>query len=304
MWPNRALGNTTEYELWRFQKKAISNYPKKKKNVIIGDSKGMAALNPNVLGHNFVNFSIGGATTFEGFVTIKEFLRISEIDTLMICFSPIHYMKDDALSARTIAFGFVSIEDIHNLEKVEREHGITIENTRPGNYLYAGRWFTYYHFPLAFESTFIENIFSNSFNNRPLQSLKDNSGHCLFGLADSSNGLCSEAEILSKTKTFDRNPIIICYLDSIYNLALKNKIKLILVNPPINYSSYEKLKTLNYEGQFDHFMESLKLKYPAMEIHNDYFSLPNSFFGDPDHLNLNGSNFFSNYVRNKLIRSN
>lgn len=305
-YPEKALGNATEYEMWQFQKKAIDNYDNQTKNVIIGDSRSMACLNPKILGHNFVNLSLGGTSSFEGFCTLKKFLEKSKIDTLIVCYGAYHFSGGEVFNERTLPFQFTSMDNVRNLERVEEKYGVTVEGRRPGTLRNVYRTLLYYHAPSVFRSSFIENITQNNFNSHIINSMKENSGHCLFGRADSSAEASEEIALIGltiKEKILKINPVIISYLDSMYVLSMKHNIKLIFVNPPINYSSYEKLKSIHFEDQYDDLLDDLKRRFPRMQVYNNYFSLPDSYFGDANHLNLKGSDFFSVYVRSKLANS-
>ncbi|MGI4751214.1 MAG: hypothetical protein ACRYFB_11305 [Janthinobacterium lividum] len=299
--PGKMLGDATEYEIWKLKSKLTDNYYSKPQNIIIGDSRGMAALNPTIIKHNTINLSLGGATTFEGFSTIKKFLSQNRIDTLILCYGIFHYTESDVFENRTLLYQFNPIVDINNLEKVEKKYNITIDNKKPSYFLYLNRRSIYYNLPTNLRPTFLENLKQNNYHKYIIDILRENLGFCNFGKASTATGKDREVEIATEKKKFIINPILASYLDSIYDTSTRNHIKIAFVIPPINYSSYKTLKTTDYWKAYIKFRESLNSKYPEMEFYNKYTYLPDSYFGDPSHFNIKGSIFFSNYIKKELF---
>jgi len=90
--PGKMLGNSTEYALWKYKKEMINRPYQRSKNVIIGDSRSMTGFNPIIIGHNFINLSLGGTTAFEGYSTLKQFLAHHQIVLLTVMECPIPYL--------------------------------------------------------------------------------------------------------------------------------------------------------------------------------------------------------------------
>jgi|GEM_PF-6285665 len=298
--PEKMLGSSNEYALWKYKKKMINMPFYHKKNVIIGDSRSMTGINPLITGHNLINLSLTGTTAFEGYSTLKQFLVHHQIDTLIVSYGIFHYIESDVLDKWTLPFTLPSIEDVNMLEKLERQYGITINNEKPGYWLYLKRKATYFHVPLLFRSTFIENIKQGSFSTTVMYQLQGMAGFSNVSTEDSCNVTDTEVEMEQKYKKLIINPVIASYIDSIYTLSAKKGIKVIFLIPPINKASYTVLQHTLFFRQYLSFKENLKTSYPEMIIDNKYMYLPNHYFHDSSHLNQRGVIFFSNYIREEM----
>ena len=96
--------------------------------------------------------------------------------------------------------------------------------------------------------------------------------------------------------SFNINKTISRYLERLFKLANDNNIKIIYLNTPFNQASKLNLNNdffLNYEKQFQKY----KMEFPDVIFYSQIFSYENKYFGDPSHLNKNGSKKFSNYVK-------
>jgi len=298
--PEKMLGSSNEYALWMYKKKMINTPDHTKKNVIIGDSRSMMGLNPLIIGHNFINLSLTGTTAFEGYSTLKQFLAHHQIDTLIVSYGLLHYIESDILDKWTFPFTLPSIEDVNTLEKLERQYGITIDNQKPGYWLYLKRKAAYYHIPIVFRSTFIENFKQAGFSKAVMYQLKGTAGFSNVSTEDSCNLTDTEVEIEQKSKMLIINPVIACYIDSICKLSAKEGTKVIFLIPPINKASYVVLQNTLFFRQYQSFKENLKIRYPEMIIDNKHLYLPNRYFHDSSHLNQRGAIFFSNYIKGEM----
>lgn len=298
--PGKMLGNSTEYALWKYKKEMINRPYQRSKNVIIGDSRSMTGFNPIIIGHNFINLSLGGTTAFEGYSTLKQFLAHHQIDTLIVSYGIFHYIESDVLEKWTLPYNLPSIADVNMLQRVEEQYGITIDNQKPDDWLYLKRKATYYHFPVILRSTFIENLKQNDYHQFVINQLMQTSGFSNVSATDSCNQTDTEVEIEQKSKELIVNPVIASYIDSIYTLSVKKDIKVIFLIPPINQASYAVLQPTLFFKQYLSFREGLKLKYPKMTVVNKYIYLPNIYFHDSSHLNQRGVKFFSGYIKRQL----
>lgn len=300
--PNKVIGNVNEYFMWEFQKNKINQQYSEHKNIIIGDSRALAALNPIDIQHNFLNFSLGGSTMFEGYITLKKFIAQNNLDTLIICYSPIHFNgSDEAFEKRTLSFDFISNEDLKSLEQVEKKLGITIDKKLPSAYLNFVRKLHNIRFPTLYRATFIYGLNYNADNTpRISKQMNETNGHCLFGLSDSSNGISEENNFVLDKNKFLSNTIILSYLDSIYSVCSKKNIKMYFIVPPLNQSTYKKIGGSRYYHEFLELLAKIKHQYPDINYLEDFQYLPNKYFGDHSHLNASGSRFISNYIKAKL----
>jgi hypothetical protein len=294
------LGDSTEYALWKYKKELIDSSYQKSKNVIIGDSRSMTGFNPNLIGHNFINLALSGTTPFEGYSTLKYFYSKNKIDTLIVSYGIFHFLESDILEKWTIPYNLPTPEDLNQLENLEKHYGVSIDNQKPGNGLYLKRKATYNHNPLILRETFIENLKQNNYNESVINELKETAGYTNQVNLDSCDKLNIESEIEKKVKKFNPNPVIVSFLDSIYNISTKNKTVVVFLIPPINFASYKYLQEKLFWHQYQTFKRQLRLKYPKMLVDNQYEYLANTYFNDSGHLNQRGVVFMSTYIKDKL----
>ena len=280
-------------------------------NVIIGDSRGNASVNPKILGQKWVNLSIPGSDFFEGYITLKRYTVKNRIDTLVMVYG-LNYIGENSpyFGIRTIPFQFVTYNDLTDLEQIERSHnylfhGNPIKNHFDLSYNQFNRRLKFLHFPFSYRETFIDGL--NSLCNaqsdlrlnkeKVLKQLSEYSGYMNFGEADSNN-----TNGINKDYHFKARPISQYYLSLIMDIASKNKITVLLIIPPMNQSSFNYYSKSAYESTVNVYLQKLQNKYPELCIEHRPVSLPNAMFGDPYHLNKKGATLFTEIIRNNLVK--
>lgn len=278
-------------------------------NIIIGDSKGNASVNPKVLGKKWVNLSIPGSDFFEGYITLKKYLLKNKIDTLVMVYG-INYIGEGSpyFNSRTIPFQFVSYNDLNDLEQIERKHNYLFHGDVTKNYFelrrsQMERKLKYLHFPFSYRETFIDGL--NSLVNSPadfklnkgkiIKQLHENLGNLNFGDADSNNtdGINGDYE-------FEPRPVSQHYLNLIMNLAAEKKITTFLMIAPMNQASFNTYNKSTYDTTVNQYLETVQKKYSNLCIVPGPVGLPNNLFGDPYHLNKKGTALFSELTRRRL----
>jgi hypothetical protein len=304
--PNRFLGNQIEYIMWKYQKESISNIIKSDNdhiNIILGDSRGMASIKPNLLFGNFQNLSVGGGTFFEGCIALKKILKYKKVDTLILCYSSGHFEQSDVLMERTIPYNYIDKEDLKELIEIENRNNLIIDlknGSTPSLLHNLDRYLIYDHFPLYFRSIFMDNLQNNYLPDGGkliINNLSSSKGYSLFGKADSTNDFSEESY---QTK-FKLNLVIQYYFYQIDSLIRKNNIVCYFVTPPICEISYEKNKTKYFEEYVNH-LQQLKNK-SSIHIKDSIIIYNHKLFGDASHLNAKGATIFTAYIA-KLIHNN
>ncbi|MEJ7560639.1 MAG: hypothetical protein WKF66_20175 [Pedobacter sp.] len=296
----KMLGESTMYAMWKYKKKLINSSYSGTTNVIIGDSRAMIGFNPIIIGHNTLNLAISGTTPFEGYSVLKQFYLNNHIDTLIISFGIYHYLESERLERWTLPYALPSKDDINYLEAVERQFGRTIDNQKPKYSLYLKRKAIYFQNPIILRETFVENLKQNDYDPSALKMMAETKGFNNPMKLDSCDQLNAEAGIEGIKKRFDPNPVIMSYVDSIYNLSVKNGASILFLIPPINHASLKHLEKKIFWKQYQRFKRDLQRKYPRMIFDTKYESLPNTYFYDASHLNKTGAMFMSNYLKHKL----
>jgi hypothetical protein len=305
-YPEKFLGNLGEYSMWKFQSNKICSTKSQHLNLIIGDSRGMSDINPIYLSHNYRNFSVGGATFFEGFQTLKRMLEgKNKIDTVILCYGQFHYELSDVFHERTLPFGFINNDDLLLLNKIEKETNCRINYKGPGRQtlgILLKRFLLLNRNPIVYQSTFIDNLQNNYYSQgiaKMIQSLRLNRGHTLFGQADSASNVSQEALEVE----FIPNKVLEYYLDSIFTIGRHHGIKILLATPPLSsltYTTILKKQRKGYLDSYDSYLLSLSQKYKC-KIVNYTTIFDNYLFGDPSHLNELGCKKYTENIR-KITR--
>jgi hypothetical protein len=307
-YPAYFLGSPMDYYICKFQYDRIntSNY----RNMIIGDSRGNASVNPKELGSSWINLSIPGSDLFEGFYTLKHYLRRNKVDTLVMIYG-LDYLEGGSpfFNLRTVPFQFVTPKELHDLGLVERQFGLAFHDSaitgKKDLLLHEfSRKLRYDHFPLAYRATFVDGltalIQSSDYTeekSREIEGLlKTDLGHLNFGLADSNNAVF----LGDRDRRFRADPFNLAYLDSAMALTAKNNIVTYFIIAPMNRSTWLYYKNSILQSTVNVFLNELAAKYPRMQLIREPVFLDNSYFGDALHVNPRGTAIYSTNLRRFL----
>lgn len=298
--PEVFRGSYAEYLMWEYQK-SIMNKKEGNKNIILGDSRALAGIDPKILGNNFINLGLGGSTPIEGFYTLKRILKTKQIDTLIIAYGEYHYMESDQFKSRTLAFNFIDEKELHSIESLESKFDRSIDVIELNLMSKIERRTILNSFPFPYyQSTYISNLKSFfTTKNTPHEEMKQNNGHVLFGRADSADGY----EVENNVANFKEHEVIDSYVDSIISLAIKNNAFVVFTNLPFNESTFKNLENNGFNKSFQNYLISKKNKFNNNQfrliLNRDNFG--NIYFGDDaGHLNRSGCERYTNYLRKAL----
>jgi hypothetical protein len=309
--PEYFLGAPLDYFYCKYQYDQI-NKKTNFTNIVIGDSRGNASINPKVMGEKWVNLSIPGSDFFEGYITLKRYLQKNKIDTLVMVYG-LNYMGESSrfFNSRTIPFQFISYSELNNLEQVEKKynyqfHGTVVSTPQKLKSDQFDRKLKLLHFPFSYRETFIDGLNSYYFpqhdinvdKKKILNELSENLGCMHFGEADSNN-----TDGINGDYAFSARPITQHYFNLIMDLATEHKIATWLFVAPMNQASFNTYNKSKYEASVNQFLERLQNKYPQLCIIQPA-NLPNTMFGDAWHVNKNGTARFTEITRRNLNYSN
>ena len=297
--PQYFLGTIYDYYLIKASYQNINEEPSRK-NDIIGDSRGTAGVNPDILGSEYINLSIPGANFFEGYITVKRRLEVSTIDTLIAVYGLNFFENTIWTDLRTIPFRFATRSELNDLKQLERkERSLVNENMSLGYPELISSQFKrdlrFCRVPMVYSSTFRESFIDFirlKDNDEKGRLLIEYNGHISFGTADSSN----EARSLSESTEFRPGKVNMAYLDSIISICNTNGIQFFLCIPPVNESTWMLPENKVY---IENAMRYFEFNFPQYTIQNAHF-LANYYFGDRTHLNRLGSELFSEQIRYNL----
>ena len=305
--PEFFLGTAVDYFQCKYQYGQINKktgYP----NIIIGDSRGNASINPRQLGEHWINLSIPGSDLFEGYITLKRYLQHNKVDTLVMVYGMTYISEYSRwFNLRTIPYQFINYSELKELEQLERKYNYLFHNHAAGNktlrYDQFVRRLKYWHSPFSYRATFLDGLSNFCFTQpetniakqKVLTQLSGYRGYTNFGVADSNN-----TNNIDGSLKFEPGQINQYYLDQIMQLAARHQIAVYVVNPPMNQTSFTTYNRSVYESTINQYLEGLQKKYPRLCVLQTDVWLPNTMFGDPLHVNSNGTARFSTGVRERL----
>jgi hypothetical protein len=302
--PEFFLGTPVDYFQCRYQYGQINKktgYP----NIIIGDSRGNASINPRQLGEKWINLSIPGSDLFEGYITLKRYLQHNKVDTLVMVYGMTYISEYSRwFNLRTIPYRFINEEELKELEQLERKYNYLFHNRAAGHatlrYDQFVRKLKYWHSPFSYRETFLDGLNKCCFSQteagiakqKVLTQLREYRGYTNFGVADSNN-----TDNIDGSLRFAPGQISQYYLDQLMRLAAEHDIAVYVVNPPMNQASFESYNKSLYQSTINGFLEGLERKYPRLCVLQTDVWLPNTLFGDPLHVNSRGTARISAGVR-------
>jgi hypothetical protein len=272
------------------------------KNVIIGDSRGNACIDPKIMGDTWINLSIPASNPFEGYLTLKHFLAKNKVDTILIVYGNENIRASSSdFEFTSIPLKFPSIIELEEFENIETQNlSLHKANTFNTNIAKWKRRFGYYHFPLYYRQTFLDGVSLCTSNLSSMEEkkrlFKINRGYTNFGELDSCNTILS-----SHNNNFEQTAktISLIYLDSLMSLVKKGNMVSYLLMPPVNEATYTFHK-INNDNSYFHYLKSNNDLYATLNIISNPTYLPNNCFGDSVHVNKRGTIFYSNNIKQKI----
>lgn len=287
-----------EYPMWQ-SKIDYTNHIHSADNLIVGDSRAMAGIDPAVLGDGYFNLSLGGSTPVEGYYFLKRYLNKKKINHLILSYSPMHLQNSMEFKHRTLKFGFLTNAELFEIYTESNRHKqlISSKNTN-GKADIARNYLLYLAISHNFFYLYRADIRNFSLSNpydRIYKEVNDRAGVMDFGLEAFSQGRNKETE----DEDFRVNPLIQAYLEKILILAREKHIRVHYVNMPFNDASFDHT-THRFKDSYARCMASLEAGYPEVDWHGGLSARGNDWFGDESHLNAKGRNRFSLELKNRL----
>lgn len=295
----------SEYPSWRYTKMVCSGELEADASVVIlGDSRAMAALKPDVIeqqsGLKSVNLAVGGATSMEMYYFYKEYLKNNPApEKTVIMFAPFHYSYIDNYDTRTVFFRTLKLSDAAQMYKNAAKSGaesvchkgiiadeISCRLGLPNKYL-----------PALVNSRFIGR---RSDNEAIFDTLIANRGQNYFGTADGCSDLNYEANY-KEMKTDNDAKFIDEYVNRLLELAAANSSEVLLCQPPMNESSFNHLDE-NYMNQYYNYLKSVAEHNPKVRVEEKIEAMEDKYFGDSSHLNAAGADMFSKEFADKYMK--
>jgi len=291
-YPDYFITNIRDYLIVKEQYNRIN--VSKKRNIILGDSRTNTGVVVDILGNNYDNLAIPGSSFVEGYFTLRYLLKHQKLDTVILGYG-FNYLLDGNywFDERTIRISnqIVNFNDIRQINKLERKFSQGINGKLDSSMFnfetilfQTKRNLTFLRFPIMYRHNFFSNLENLVFRKKNrldiLKSVEFHNGNLFYPQQKTT-----KKNIVQENNLSISNKIIQSYHDSLFNLCIKNNIKLIWFIPPC-LDNYPKNKIEKIIGGRYLFFEPLVLG-------NEYFS-------DNTHLNRKGAMIFSRYIKNNL----
>ncbi|MDO4187396.1 MAG: hypothetical protein Q4D29_00260 [Lachnospiraceae bacterium] len=275
----------SEFPAWKYTKDTVCD--SSANTVILGDSRAMADLIPEMFEVNTVNLSVGGATSIEMYYTLKKYIENNgQPENVIIMFAPFHYSVIDNFWTRTAYFNYLSVKDMTDLYSYA-------EATGSETLLCKGYKNDLLSYRLRFPDKYLPALMNSKIvgryneNVETYKQIKENLGYGEFGTADGCSDLNYETSYEEMHTTADA-VLLDLYLNKLLKLCVDNKINTTLAIPPMNQSSYEALNP-SYVDELHFYFVGLSHNYPGIIINDEIPMYEDMYFGDSSHLNHSGA---------------
>ena len=292
-----------EYPSWRYTKELQSGRVLKAGDaldatLILGDSRAMADMVPALMGEQVYNLAVGGATGIEMYYTLKHYIGKEGVpENVIIMFAPFHYSYMDNFWTRSVYFHHLTLPEaltVYREGKLLGSKTVTDREKGVSSIISMSLRFPDSYMPAILNSRFIGRYRDNA---ESYAAICKDRGHGLFGKEDGSSDLNYEANY-TEVDTDGDYGLLLLYMERLLDLCRENGIKTILIQPPMNEASFQRLN-VDYVSQYKELIESLQASYPEAEIDSEIPCYSNALFGDSSHLNEKGAKIFTEEFMNE-----
>ncbi len=291
--------------------------------LILGDSRAMADMVPVMMGDNYVNLGIGGATSVEMYYTLLHYIRNNGApQRVFIMFAPFHYSYMDNYETRTLYFHHLSF-----LEAMEVYHrAVMFEQNAKGSYVSGifpvsgdqdedavlsdtfksidrtDMLGIYLRSPSVYMPALINSrVFMRTGVNQGLyREQLETRGHALYGTADGCDDLNYEANYEHMKQDVDHR-IITFYFEKLLKLCEDNGIDTCVLQAPMNEASYNSLKP-GFMEEYASYVTAIARTHSRISFETEIPCYENRYFGDSSHLNEKGAKVYTEEVISRYIR--
>ena len=283
-----------EYPAWAYTKEVVYNEGEDADILILGDSRAMADLIPEVLtkeSTTCINLAVGGATPMEMYYFYTNYLKNHDAPkTAIVMFAPFHYTYMDNYKTRTLYFNALNGSDYRELLKVAMRYdaeSVLFEDNAA------------YHLSctLGLPDVYLPAIYNARFTGRKsdndlrLKNLHETKGQGYFGTADGNSDKAYEATYEKMEESGDSD-LLTFYAQALYTLLSGSCSRVILIQPPMNETTYDNLND-NYVNQYRSYIDDLTKDLSNITVSTEFLRYDNEYFGDSSHLNERGAVKFS-----------
>lgn len=283
-----------DYPLW-IAKRTMLDECRLGSVAVFGDSRTLAGTVPSLLPVPVTNFAMSGTSPIETFFAVQRALRCPNPPKLVvIAHGAMKFMSDSDywnFSART---GFLDYSDMRAVDRDAARLGDDeIAVLRHGDQLspvlrealFAMRFPPFYFDSLV--NGFILGRWRHNLS--AMHAALLSSGHALFGAANGSSEVTSEA----LATTYATSPLIDLYFSRTIALLAQRGVPVIVLSMPMNRATYERMRP-SVSGAFAAYLQEKSKQFSNLRIVGPTAPCwPDRFFGDAWHFNADGAAAFS-----------
>lgn len=271
--------------------------------LVMGDSRTMAGVRTPLLSDKAQSLCLTGGSTIEIYYMISDYIKRHNAPKAIFCsFTPNHLETHSEFFYRAVNYKFISsmqILEVLNKSRELNDYPYVWKKPIADNYyleslLFRMNFVLYYKAELAAGKYYKRK----DANWKVYNNLKAGKGYLNFSGGPYSDGLNEEA----RTPVFKPSPLLIYYLDKIFEICSKNNIRIIYQAMPMNEASHNALTKEYVDGYVD-LMKKMKGKYPTATINSEILKYKNNCFGDCSHMNSDGAEKMTNYIKEKYFKT-
>ncbi|MGB2706006.1 MAG: hypothetical protein WBC74_04045 [Candidatus Omnitrophota bacterium] len=284
IYANRAELIEDYWNKFLINERALLDLPENYKYLIVGDSIQKTGINPTAVNKEILNLGLPGGKPMSLYLLLKRYLkRHNPPEAVFLYIDP----EDPHDSLFTILRYFVSIPEFisiwNDLTWKERRVFITrywasldlrkVGLTVRDKYPYSNK-------------VFVEKMIKNhGFMPAP------SAGNAISGdYFATHTGRIQDGISISARDTE--------YLDKLMKLASSKNIKVIFLGFLLPEELYGIFEKNNFDNDYRKFFRRLKIRYPrSLFVRKPILYLKNSYFGDPSHVNKEGSEIYTEYFK-------
>ncbi|MBR5767025.1 MAG: hypothetical protein IKX95_09605, partial [Lachnospiraceae bacterium] len=228
-----------EYPSWHYTKMVeegrIKPVSSGRAALILGDSRAMADIVPEMMGESYVNLGVGGATPVEMYFALERYIKNNGApESVIIMFAPFHYSYMDNYKTRTMYFKHLGFAEAMRVYSQGRSYDAAVFDDFDRSdilSMYAGLPDSYLPALINAKVTGRLNINRSLYSEQVL-----NRGHALYGTDDGNGDVNYEATYEHMNRDGE-HLLITYYFEKLLKLCSENAIRTIVLQPPMNEAS-------------------------------------------------------------------
>jgi len=297
---------TIDYPLWEHAFGFARDAPGDNPDVVfLGDSRVLAGVYPRAISPSAISLSLTATAPFANYFLLRTYLRNHlPPRVVVIAFAP-ENLYQASMDPGIVYWNLDLAEGIDVLATSVKlkDKPWRYPNGRMDSLGDTCKDFCDLLLYKIFYPPYYPGFFANEidrckqFNEYHLKGQQESRGFIQFGTA---NG-CSALNRAAGENETRYSPLVLHYVDETLALCKQRNIPVIFTTMPFSETSYGHLSAA-YIRAYARVMQAFQEKYPAFDIHTQINVLPDRYFGDPSHVNFEGTKVVTSGLRELLVQ--